>query len=281
MHWLETVLAVSRPWTIALAKFLAIAGLGATASLVQWLGRTQKKSPSTVASATLLAAGAYTAALTGGLVLVFSTNAWRVPVGLGIILVGAISLFMAQKMWRHPASARPVGSTSTVIAAQAQGPVETVWLKVASADDDAIWPQLTRLTSPHDAEALIASPDFLGPNEHPLYRTRLFFGNAIPEISTAFAVVTELRLLITDGQQVFAIPRTRLRAVSYREKEPMALGSRAQAIVFTYATESGDRELAGFDPGVFFWSSRAAKTHKTFDALRAALTIGTEPQAAA
>jgi hypothetical protein len=51
--------------------------------------------------------------------------------------------------------------------------------------------------------------------------------------------------------------------------------------VFTYATESGDRELAGFDPGVFYWTSRAAKTHKTFEALRDALTSRAEPPAAA
>jgi hypothetical protein len=94
-------------------------------------------------------------------------------------------------------------------------------------------------------------------------------------------VVTEGRLLITDGQQVFAIPRTRIKAIAYREKEPMVLRANREAIVFTYATESGDRELAGFDPGVFYWTSRAAKTHKTFEALRDALTSRAEPPAAA
>lgn len=282
MQWLETVLAVSRPWNVALVKFVALVGLGMTASLVQWIGKKQKKSPSTVTSVTMVAAAAYTAALTGGLVLVFSTAVWRAPVGLGLLLLAAIAVFLAQKMWRRPAQAPTVGSTSVAILAQVQGPVETVWLKGASAAaDDAAWPQLTGLTSPRDPETLITSPDFLGANEHLLYRTRLFFKSAIPEMSTAFVVVTELRLLVTDGQRLFAVPRTRLEAISYREKEPMALGSKAQAIVFTYATEAGDRELAGFDPGVFFWSSRAAKTHKTFDGLRAALTTGAAPQAAA
>ncbi|HVS06485.1 MAG TPA: hypothetical protein VHK65_10020 [Candidatus Dormibacteraeota bacterium] len=283
MHGLETILALSRSTTIALAKFLAFTGLAATASLVQLLGSKQKKSPSTVTSVTLLAAGAYTAALTGGLVLGFSTGAWRVPVGLGLMLLGAGSVFKAQRMWRHPAPARPVGSSSNAIAAQTQGPVETVWLKAASAGpDDAVWPQLIRLTSPRDAEALIASPDFLAPNEHLLYRTRLFFGRAIPEMADASVVVTEARLLITDGQQVFTIPRARIQAIAYREKEPMALRAKAEAIVFTYATESAEQELAGFDPGVFFWSGqRGAKTHKTFEALRDALTSRAQPPAAA
>jgi hypothetical protein len=282
MHWLGTVLAVSRPWNLALAKFVALLGLGLTASVVQWLSQKQKKSPSTITSVTLLAAGAYTAALIGALVLVFSTFGWRVPAGLAIELLAAVSIFNARRIWRRPVQVPTVGSASIAVAAQAQGPVDTVWLKGASpGPDDAGWPQLTRLSSPRDAEAFIASPDFLGANEHVLYRTRLFFKDAIPEISTAFVVVTDLRLLVTDGQQLFAIPRTRLKAVGYREKQPMALGAKSQAIVFTYATESGDRELAGFDPGVFFWSSRAAKTHKTFNALRTVLTTGTEPQAAA
>jgi len=281
MHVLETVLALSRPWAQTLAKFLALAGLGAIASLVQWLGRKQQKSPSTVTSATMLAAGAYTAVLIGGLSLVFSTSVWRVPVGVGMMLLAAIAVFMAQKMWRQPAPSRAIGSTSSAVATQVQGPVETVWLKSATAGADPAWPQLTRLTSPRDPEALVASPDFLGPNEPPLYRTRLFFGRAIPEMTDAWVVVTEARLLITDGQQVFAIPRSRLKGMAYREKEPMVMGAKAEAIVFTYSTESGDRELAGFDPGVFFWSSRAAKTHRTFEAFRAALTTRAEPPAAA
>jgi len=283
MHWLETVLAVSRPWTLALAKFLALVGLGVTASTVQWLGLRQKKSPSTVTSVTMLAAAAYTAGLIGGLVLVFSTAVWRVPVGVGLMLLATFSVLIAQNIWRRPvAPAEPVGSTSAAIAAQVEGHVEMVWLKAASPrENDAVWPQLTRLNPPRDPDALIGSPDFLGPNEHLLYRTRLFFGRAIPEMTDASVVVTEGRLLMTDGQQLFAIPRSRLRAIAYRDKEPMALRAKAEAIVFTYATESGDRELAGFDPGVFFWSSRAAKTHQTFDGLRAALMTGVEPQAAA
>jgi hypothetical protein len=281
MHWLETVLAVSAPWTRALAKFLALAGLGATASVVQWLGRKQQKSPATITATALLSAGAYTAVLTGVLMLVSSANAWRVPVSLGMLLLAAVAVFIGQRVWRHPSPARPIGSSSKAITAQAQGPVETVWLKSESTRVDGVWPQLVRMTAPRDPEALIASPDFLGRNEHLLYRTRLFFARAIPEMTDASVFVTEARLLFTDGTQVFTIPRTRLRAVAYREKEPMALGAKGEAIVFTYATESGDRELAGVDPGVFLWSSRAAKTHQTFDALRAALTTEVDPQAAA
>jgi hypothetical protein len=282
MHWLEAVLAASRPATIALAKFLALGGLAVNAGVVQWISQKHKKSSSTVTSITLLAAGAYTAALTAIVVLVSSTSVWRVPVCIGLMLLTAVSVLMAQRIWRRPATAQPIGSSSTAIAAQVQGPVETVWLKSANADpEDAVWPRLTRLTSPRDAEALIVSPEFLGPNEHLLYRTRLFFGRAIPEMADASVVVTEARLVITDGQQVFAIPRARIRAIAYREKEPMALRAKGEAIVFTYATESGDRELAGFDPGVFFWSSRAAKTQTTFEALRDVLTSRAEPPAAA
>jgi hypothetical protein len=282
MQWLETVLVVARPWNLALAKFVALLGLGMTASLVQWLGQRQKKSPSTVTSVTMLAAAAYTAALIGALVLVFSTPAWRVPAGLALLLLAAVFVFLARRMWRRPAQTRPIGSTADSVTAQVQGAVETVWLKGASTGaDDAAWPQLTRVASPRDLKALIASRDFLGANEHALYHTRLFFGRAIPEMADASVVVTEARVLFTDGQQVFAVPRTRLRAISYREKEIMTLRAKREAIVFTYATESGDRELIGFDPGVIFWSGRAAKTHQTFDLLRAVLTTGTEPQAAA
>jgi hypothetical protein len=282
MHWLETVLTVARPWNVALAKFVALLGLGMTASLVQWLGQRQKKNQSTVTSVTMLAAAAYTAALIGALVLVFSTPAWRVPAGLALLLLAAVFVLLARQTWRRPARTRPIGSTADSVTAQVQGAVETVWLKGAGAGaEEAAWPQLTRVASPRDPKALITSRDFLGATEHALYQTRLFFGRAIPEMADGSVVVTEARLLITDGQQVFAVPRPRLRAISYREKEIMTLRAKREAIVFTYATESGDRELIRFDPAVIFWSGRAAKTHQTFDALRAVLTTGTEPQAAA
>jgi len=205
-----------------------------------------------------------------------------VPAGLAIELLAAVLVFNARRIWRRPVQAQAIGTAADATTAQLHGAVETTWLKAAGGRaDDAAWPQLTPVVSPRDPKALIASGDFLGANEHALYLTRLFFGRAIPGIADASVVVTEARVLFTDGQQVFAVPRTGLRAISYREKEIMTLRAKREAIVFTYATESGDRELIGFDPGIIFWSGRAAKTHQTFDALRAVLTTGTEPQAAA
>ncbi len=89
------------------------------------------------------------------------------------------------------------------------------------------------------------------------------------------AAVTESRVLILDAQQVFTIPRPRLQSVAYRTKEPLIAGSKREAVVFAYATESGTRELAGFfDAPMFSWKGydRAALTHQLYDGFRSALT---------
>ncbi len=255
-----------------LVKLAALAGLGAVAVFVQWLGTNQKKDPSSIATAQMLAGGAYAAVLIGVLIIGWSQYAWRVPIGLGLVLAAGWALFLARVIWRRPA--RGVGFTPAAVEAQVQGPVEIAWLSGSGDGGDAWWPRLTRLNPPRNPEEMLATPGFLGPDEHFLFRARLLV-RGIPEMADALAAVTESRVLILDAQQVFAIPRARLQSVAYRTREPLIAGSKREAIVFTYATESGALELAGFfSAPIFSWTGydRAARTHELYDGFRAALT---------
>jgi hypothetical protein len=258
-----------------LIRLAAFGGLATVAGFVQWLGQKQKKDPSTIARVQMLAGGAYGAVLVGAVIIGWSRYAWRLPIGLGLMLAAGWALFLVRLVWRRPAAPRPrLGFVPATVEAQVQGPVEIAWLSTSGDASNAGWPQLTRLNPPRKAEETLATPGFLGAGEHLLFRGRLLV-RGIPEMADALVAVTEWRVLILDAQQVFAIPRARLQSIAYRTKEPLIAGSKREAVIFTYATESGTRELAGFfSARMFSWTGydRAALTHELYDGFRSTLT---------